>query len=225
LTTPTDQTHLIGSRLHIAITGCLYTEHAEIHDAFLDRTLKGSAWPRLSESGGMVISDLIAFVERDNRLISKGLSRVGYPELEIQKTPDRQKVKQTLKRIISELFNDGFQEKIYTISGFGSVSLTPEANGLRLAVRFEAAKTPDQRPVPAKPDGPPTKMDMLRRADESSKRDVAKYRRSTQHSEKNDPQNRFKPKAVPKQGDIQHTFREAPVNVSPPIFMPAYRDD
>ena len=224
LTTPTDKNYVAASRLHVATTGCLYTDKAHVSDPLLNRSLAGGNWPRLSEKGGMFIGDLISF-ERDGRhVVSKGLSRMGTPELEMVVTTTQEKAKETLQRIVSTLFNSGFEAKSHEISGIGSVTLSTHTPGQRRLVTVVASPSVVTSPKPT----PENKVEQERSSKQSRSaraRPAKKAINRKRSLRKGDERRRQMPQVVPTAKKTSTAERNTSRKRAQGTFMPEYRDD
>ncbi|MCB9528960.1 MAG: hypothetical protein H6701_11325 [Myxococcales bacterium] len=81
VTTPVDGDARLAAALHVAVTACLYDPAAAVDDPQLDRRLTGADWPQLGARGGAPIEALVAIEPTPGGLRTRGLDRLGRPEL------------------------------------------------------------------------------------------------------------------------------------------------
>ncbi len=87
LSTPVEGDARLAASLHVSTAACLYVEGAAVHDAALDRQATGRNWPQLGEGGGLPVDHLIAIEQVPGGLITRGLTRLGRPELGLAVPP------------------------------------------------------------------------------------------------------------------------------------------
>lgn len=81
ITTPIDGDARLAAALHIAVTTCHYDPAATVEDPALDRRLTGADWPQPGPRGGAPIEALVAIEATPGGLRTRGLARLGRPEL------------------------------------------------------------------------------------------------------------------------------------------------
>lgn len=83
VTTAIDGDARLAASLHVAITACLYAPEATVFDPLLDRRLRAESWPQLGERGGASIESLVRVDPVEGGLATRGLARLGRPELAV----------------------------------------------------------------------------------------------------------------------------------------------